>query len=184
MLSCDHLWPPIYTFVQSLHRLTRAYLWMILKSEIGNITFLDLIVKLSTGRFTTDLHIKIQIDTSIFNLTPLIKIISKYRLFTAKRYDWLKSALLKMTFYDTEMKWSHGFRGGTLRKMFLTLKWKNWFYHGNFSKSSNKNKGVPFVLTYHPLLKAVNYIITKHIHLLYMNEEGKKVFQPGPMVSF
>ena len=51
-------------------------------------------------------------------------------------------------------------------------------------KSSNKNKGVPFVLTYHPLLKKVNYIIRIHIHLLYMNEEVKKVFQPGPMVSF
>ena len=54
----------------------------------------------------------------------------------------------------------------------------------NFSKSSNKNKGAPFVLTYHPLLKKVNCIIRKHIHLLYMNEEVKKMFQPGPMVSF
>ena len=46
------------------------------------------------------------------------------------------------------------------------------------------SKGVPFVLTYHSLLKQVSYIIRKHIHLLYMNEEVKKVFQPGPMVSF
>ena len=45
-------------------------------------------------------------------------------------------------------------------------------------------KGVPFMLTYHPLLKKSNYIIRKHIHLLYMNEEVKKVFRPGPMASF
>ena len=51
-------------------------------------------------------------------------------------------------------------------------------FNGNYGKSSNKNK----VLTYHPLLKKVNYIIRKYIHLLYMNEEVKKVFQPGPMV--
>ena len=57
-------------------------------------------------------------------------------------------------------------------------------FNGNSSKSNNKNKGVPFVLTYYLLLKKINYIIRKHIHLLYMNEEGKKVFQPGPMVSF
>ena len=54
----------------------------------------------------------------------------------------------------------------------------------NFGKSSNKNKDVLFVLTYHPLLKKVNCIIGKHIYLLYMNEEIKKVFELEPMVSF
>ena len=72
-----------------------------------------------------------------------------------------------MTFYDTE-----------------NTEMKNMVFNGNFGKSSNKNKGVLFVLTYHPLLKEVNYIIRKHIHLLYMKEEVKKVFQLGPIVSF
>ena len=40
------------------------------------------------------------------------------------------------------------------------------------------------MLTYHLLLKKVNCMIRKHIHLLYMTEEVKKVFQPGPIVSF
>ena len=61
---------------------------------------------------------------------------------------------------------------------------KKVIFNGNSGKSSNKSKSVPFVLTYHPLLKKVNYIIKKHIHLLYMNNEVKKVFQPGPMVLF
>ena len=61
---------------------------------------------------------------------------------------------------------------------------KKVIFNGNFGKSSSKNKDVPFVLTYNPLLKKVNYIVKKHIHLLYMNEEAKKVFQPGPMVLF
>ena len=68
--------------------------------------------------------------------------------------------------------------------MLLTLKRKRWRFNGNFGKSSNKNEGVPFVLTYHPLDKKVNYFIRKHIHLLYMNEEVKKVFQSRPMKSF
>ena len=42
----------------------------------------------------------------------------------------------------------------------------------------------PFVLTYRPLLKKVNYIIKKHSHSLYMNDEVKKVFEPGLKVSF
>ena len=61
---------------------------------------------------------------------------------------------------------------------------KKIIFTGNIGKSSNKNKGVPFVLTYHPLLKKVNCIIRKNINLFYMNEGVKKVFQPGPMVSF
>ena len=68
---------------------------------------------------------------------------------------------------------------------------KSWFQRRGYpegvistGKSSNKNKCVPFVLTYHPLLKKANCIIRKHIHLLCANEEVKKVFQPGPMVSF
>ena len=61
---------------------------------------------------------------------------------------------------------------------------KKVVFTGNFGKSSNKNKGVPFVLTYHPLLKKINCINRKHVHLLYISEEVKKVFQPGPMVSF
>ena len=46
----------------------------------------------------------------------------------------------------------------------------------NFDKSSNENTGESFVLTYHSLLKKVNCIIRKHIHLIYMNEEVKKDF--------
>ena len=61
---------------------------------------------------------------------------------------------------------------------------KKVIFNGNSGKSSNKSKGVQFMLTYHPLLKKGNNIIRKHIHLLYMNEEVKKVFEPGPMVLF
>ena len=66
----------------------------------------------------------------------------------------------------------------------INFEMKKMIFTGNIGKSSNKNKGVPFVLTYHPLLKKVNCIIRKHINLLYMNEGVKKVFQPGPMGSF
>ena len=51
-------------------------------------------------------------------------------------------------------------------------------------KSKNVKKGVPFVVTYHPLLKKLATIIHRNLYLLYMNKEVKKVFTPGPMVSF
>ena len=45
-------------------------------------------------------------------------------------------------------------------------------------------KGVPLVVTYHPLLKTIGKIIHDNLYLLYMNEELKHLFTPGPMVSF
>ena len=66
----------------------------------------------------------------------------------------------------------------------INTEMKKLVFNGNFGKSSSKNKGALFMLTYHPLLKKVNCIIRKHIHLLYMNEEVRKIFQPGLMISF
>ena len=45
-------------------------------------------------------------------------------------------------------------------------------------------KGIPFVVTYHPLLKSVNAIIDKNLVILYMDKEVKRVFILRPMVSF
>ena len=40
------------------------------------------------------------------------------------------------------------------------------------------------VVTYHPGLKNIDQIINRNLHLLYMDQEVKKVFTPKPMVSF
>ena len=45
-------------------------------------------------------------------------------------------------------------------------------------------KGVPLVVTYHPLLQTIGKVIHDSLYLLYMNEELKHLFTPGPMVSF
>ena len=47
-----------------------------------------------------------------------------------------------------------------------------------------KLKGVPFVVTYDPSLNCLHKIIRDKAYLLYMNEEVKNLFLPGPMVSF
>ena len=56
---------------------------------------------------------------------------------------------------------------------------KKVIFNVNSIKSSNKSKGVPFVLTYHPLLKKLNSLIRKHSHLLYMNDNVKKSVSTG-----
>ena len=51
-------------------------------------------------------------------------------------------------------------------------------------KRDSKMKGIPLVITYHPLLKYFAIAIRKHLYILYLNKEFKKIFTPGPMVSF
>ena len=46
-----------------------------------------------------------------------------------------------------------------------------------------KQKCIPFVVTYHPILKNIGNISRKNLYLLYINKEAKKVFTPGPMTS-
>ena len=53
-----------------------------------------------------------------------------------------------------------------------------------FSRSRGVTKGVPLVITYHRLLKSVNTILYKHLYLLHMDKEVKKVFPVALIVSF
>ena len=52
------------------------------------------------------------------------------------------------------------------------------------SSRKDNAKGLPLVVTYLPGLKTINQIINKILHLLYMDQEVKKVFTPKPMVFF
>ena len=45
-------------------------------------------------------------------------------------------------------------------------------------------KGVPLVVTYHPILISIGKIIYDNLYLLNMNEELKHLFKPGHMISF
>ena len=57
-------------------------------------------------------------------------------------------------------------------------------FSNKVSSKQHQEKGIPFVITYHPILKNIGNVIRKNLYLLYMNEEAKKVFTPGPMISF
>ena len=56
--------------------------------------------------------------------------------------------------------------------------------NGNVVRQRDPRKGVPLVLTYHPLFKSMGKIINKNLNFLYMDNEVKKVFTPKPMVLF
>ena len=56
--------------------------------------------------------------------------------------------------------------------------------HWDKNKGKKKSKGVPLVITFHPLLKNVGNIIHKNLYFLYTDQEAQRVFTPGPMITF
>ena len=63
-------------------------------------------------------------------------------------------------------------------------KMKNVCFFKQSQKFKRIGKGVPFIVTYYPLLDTLSSIIHKNLYLLYMNQEVKNVFTPGLIVSF
>ena len=57
------------------------------------------------------------------------------------------------------------------------------FNHYHFNDKHNSIKGIPLVVTYHPLLKSLSKIISKNLYLLFLDEEVKRVFTPGPITE-
>ena len=59
---------------------------------------------------------------------------------------------------------------------------------GNFFKISStrmdNTNSVPLVVKYHPSLKIMDQIINRNLHLLYLDQEVKKILTPKPMVYF
>ena len=52
------------------------------------------------------------------------------------------------------------------------------------TKRGKSLKAVPFVMIYHPKPKSMNKVIPKHLDLLYMGKEVKRVFTTKAMFSF
>ena len=72
-----------------------------------------------------------------------------------------------------------GYSEGVIDKEMEKVK----FNHSHFIGKHNSKKGIPLVVTYHPLLKSLSKIISKNLHLLYLDEEVKRVFTPRPMIQ-
>ena len=73
---------------------------------------------------------------------------------------------------------------GYLEKIINTQMSKIKFSVDNKKSKYSQERGIPFVVTFHPKLKVLQNIVNKHLYLLYMNGEVKRVFKPKPMVSF
>ena len=76
---------------------------------------------------------------------------------------------------------ARGYQCDLLQKEMNKVKFSgNW----DKNKTKKKSKGVPLVITFHPLLKNVGNIIEQNLYLLYMDQEAQRVLTPGPMITF
>ena len=57
------------------------------------------------------------------------------------------------------------------------------FFPANL-QNKKREEGIPFVMTYYPILNSLSKIVRDNMYLLNMNEEVRKTFSPGPIVSF
>ena len=54
----------------------------------------------------------------------------------------------------------------------------------NILREESCKTGVPLTIAFHPLLKHFGLVIKKHLHILYLDTEARKVFTPEPFTAF
>ena len=154
------------------------------ESSKKSIAFLDLDVALNNGRLESTVHVKptdrhqyLHYSSShpehtkrsiVFSQTLRVsRICSREKDFQdhcLQMRSWFLKRKYPEKLIDNEMK-------------------KVRFFPANL-QNKKREKGVPFVVTYHPILNSLSKIIRDNMYLLNMNEEVRKTFSPGPMVSF
>ena len=149
------------------------------------IKFLDLTVSLLDNKMSTDLYIKptdrhqyLHYSSShpdhtkksiVYSQTLRLNRICSVEADFVRDKKEMKSWFLKRGYPEN-------ITNGEIKK----VKFKKQV----FSSRGVVTKGVPLVITYHPLLKSLGTILYKHLYLLLIDKEVKKVFHVAPIVSF
>ena len=147
--------------------------------EQNCIPFLDLKVKLIDVKLETDLYIK---PTDCHQYLHYLSSHPEHTKRQTLRVNRLCSLEKDFNYHKLNMKeWfiKRGYPESAIEKEMQKV---------HFSKQGQKSKkvekGVPFVVTYHPLLNKLSSILHRNLYLLYMNQDVKNVFIPGPIVLY
>ena len=147
--------------------------------------FLDLKVDLSNGHLETAMYVKpidrhqylhytsshpdhtkrSMVFSQILRISRLCSKREDFNSFCFQMKTWFRRRDYPEDLINTEMK-------------------KVKFSPPRKNANTKKSKGIPFVVTFHPLLKGLNKIIKKNMYILIMDNEVKGTFSSEPMVSF
>ena len=173
------------SFLEELNRCNSS-LKFTYDSSKTSIPFLGLKMSLSNGDISTDLHIKSTDRHKFLHHTSSHPDHTKRSIIYSQALRISRICSNKSDFLKhlESMKSWFEVRGYPNKLIEQEIEKVKFFRNGNVLRQRDPRKGVPFVLTYHPLFKSMGKIINKNLYLLYMNNEVKKVFTPKPMISF
>ena len=153
------------------------------ESSRENVTFLDVDAEFLNGQIITDLHIKaidrhqhLHYQSSNPHHTKRSIVYSQ-----ALRVSRICSFEEGFERHRNQMKLWFLSRGYPKRLIDTEVE-KVKFLCTSRKRDTGILKGIPLVITYHPLLKDLASVIRKHLYFLYLNKEVTQMFTPGPMV--
>ena len=173
------------SFLEELNR-CKSFLKFTYESSKTSIALLDLKLSLSNGYLSTDLHIKFTDRHQFLHYTSCHLDHTKRSIIYSQSLGMSRICFYKSDFLKhlESMNSRFDIRGYPNKLIEHEMEKMKIFRNDNVPRQRDLRKGVPLVLTYHPLFKSFGKIINKNIYLLYMNNEVKKVFTHKPMISF
>ena len=157
------------------------------ESDKESIAFLDIKVSLRNGKVFTDLYVKPTDRHQYLHYLSAHPYHTKKSVIFSQTLRISRLCSSEKDFEDRKEEMKSQFRKreypeNLIRSEINKVKFSN-FRPKNSYKNHNM-KGIPLVVTYHPLLKSLSGIIDKNVSILYMDEEVRKVFTPPASHGF
>ena len=150
-----------------------------------SVPFLDLKVGLKDGKITTDLHVKPTDRRRYLHFSSAHPNHTKCSLGFSQTFRMSRLCSNESDFERNKEKMGSWFVKREYPEKLIDSEIRKVKF--NIKEANSKNKiqnGVPFVVTYHPLLNSLYGIIRKNLYLLNMDQKIKEVFSSQSMVSF
>ena len=151
-----------------------------------HISFLDLKVSLCGGQLTTGLHVRLTDRHQYLHYTSAHPNHTKRSIVYSQSLKLSRICSYKNDFekHLEEMKSCFRVRGYPDNVMKKEMDKVCFLKSTGNKRKSQESKGVPLVLTFHTKFKLIGQLLNTHLHMLYMDQETKNVFTPGPMATF
>ena len=157
------------------------------ESDKESIEFLDIKVSLRNGKVFTDLYVKPTDRHQYLHYLSAHPYHTKKSVIFSQTLRISRLCSSEKDFEDRKEEMKSQFRKreypeNLIRSEMNKVKFSN--FRPKISYKNHNMKGIPLVVTYHPLLKSLSGIIDKNVSILYMDEEVRKVFTPPASHGF
>ena len=152
------------------------------ESSKESIAFLDLKLSVKNSKIITDLYVKFIDRHQYLHYLPAHPNHTKRSVVCSQALHISRLC----SYEENVMKHKANMKSWFLKREYpeKLISAKVKFFNIERKSNSKTQRGVPLVVTYHPLLKSLSSIINSSIYLLHMDQEVKRTFSPQTMVSY